>query len=178
MQRIRQWRADAVILAIVIAAVALPWVWAKALRSLWGATESVADCRLIVAASTRDFFGAQAALREGASPEAGGCARLSPLISASANGDVEMVELLLRHGADANAAGPCENTALMFASMFDRDEVIRVLLRNGADANHRDDGGESALDRAIEYRAWHAAAELRQAGQVRPDKSLQLSWSD
>ncbi len=70
---------------------------------------------------------------------------LTPLMNASAMGNVEVVRELLRSGANVNQIGPRRSTALMFATGAGHLDVVKELVENGADIELTEDGGWTAL---------------------------------
>jgi len=69
----------------------------------------------------------------------------SPLMSASAGGDIDMIELLLRHGANSHQASQRGRTALMEAVSSDQVASICWWVAHGAALEHRDLTGNTAL---------------------------------
>jgi uncharacterized protein len=76
----------------------------------------------------------------------------TPLSTASAYGETDIVRLLLKRGADFRARDKYGNTALMAAScqcarstMNDTYDIVKILLEKGADANTRNREGKTAL---------------------------------
>jgi uncharacterized protein len=70
---------------------------------------------------------------------------LTPLMRASAKGDVEEIPRQLSSGADPNAQDSSGWTALMYATQTDRPEAIKILLDAGASPNTRSYLGQTAL---------------------------------
>ena len=87
-----------------------------------------------------------------------------PIVSAAAQGSIEIIEILLKHGAAVNQSGRSGRTALMVAATnryrrkeinlflsatHSRDEIslsiIKLLLEHKADVNLSDPGGNTAL---------------------------------
>jgi ankyrin repeat protein len=72
---------------------------------------------------------------------------ITPLMRASARGDVKQVNALLDRGADANAGTPAQKvTALMFAAYFGKVDVIKALVAKGARLELKDAQGAAAVD--------------------------------
>lgn len=69
----------------------------------------------------------EALLEHGALPNATAELGGTPLHSAAANGDMELVRLLLEHGADPNAPREDGNTPLDLARAAGHDDVVRQL---------------------------------------------------
>src|SRR5215471_3877070 len=70
---------------------------------------------------------------------------LTPLMRASAKGDVQEIRKQLSSGADPNAQDSSGWTALMYATQTDRPEAIKILLDGGAAPNTRSYLGQTAL---------------------------------
>ena len=72
---------------------------------------------------------------------------VTPLISAAAHGNVEILRKLLEVGADINAVCSNGQTALMRAAMYEKSEVVQELLQPKwkADMNVVDKHGMTAL---------------------------------
>jgi ankyrin repeat protein len=66
----------------------------------------------------------------------------TPLIQATARGDIAAVRVLLAHGADPNLRRIDDTTALLNAG---RPDMVELLLAHGADANAQDRRGRSPL---------------------------------
>jgi len=84
-------------------------------------------------------------LDHGANLEAAGEGGITPLMSAAANGNLELVAMLLDHGADVNKESPYGWTALAEATLFQRGDVVRFLLERGADPNAKVEFGHHQL---------------------------------
>jgi ankyrin repeat protein len=89
---------------------------------------------------------------------------ISPLISATASGSLEIARLLLEHGADPNARQAGGFTAMHNAAQNGQLEMIELLLKYHAEANPRADDGRTALTFALEANRAEAAALLRGHG--------------
>jgi ankyrin repeat protein len=73
--------------------------------------------------------------------------KLTPLMRASARGDVKAVTALLGKGADPNARSSDTNiTPLMFAAYFGHSPVIKALVAKGARIELKDAFGAGAVD--------------------------------
>src|SRR5437879_5224253 len=57
---------------------------------------------------------------------------VAPILTATMNGDVEIVKLLLVHGADVNTVGGDGKTPLKIALEKAQDEVVGILRKHGA----------------------------------------------
>ena len=73
---------------------------------------------------------------------------MTPIMSASIGGNLEIVRLLYESGANVNSTNSHGMTALMWASVFGNLKVVKYLLKNGADIHIRDINGNTALDLA------------------------------
>jgi ankyrin repeat protein len=94
---------------------------------------SPAEKALGEAVRAGDLAGAQAALDQGADPNA--TYSTSPLIVAAAGGNAEMVRLLLQRGADPNLDSEQGSPVLFRAAQYGHSEVVSLLLEAGADPN-------------------------------------------
>lgn len=65
---------------------------------------------------------------------------MTPIMLASASGNVEMIDLLFVHGADPNKRGSAERTALQYATDKNHMEAAKRLLSYGADIDAYDNG--------------------------------------
>jgi uncharacterized protein len=63
---------------------------------------------------------------------------LSPLMTASIQGNGRLVQFLIEHGANVNLCTPKKSTALLFATAFGHREVVIILIQHGADVNAKD----------------------------------------
>ncbi|MEI6437307.1 MAG: ankyrin repeat domain-containing protein [Candidatus Omnitrophota bacterium] len=94
------------------------------------------------------------------SSEAGG----SPLLSAAASGDVNLIEIFLDHQADVNGADSTGRTALMIAAENGQADAVKVLLARHAALDAQNNDGYSALSFAARAGKADAAALLLAAG--------------
>jgi ankyrin repeat protein len=70
----------------------------------------------------------------------------TPLMFASAKGEVEMVEFLLEKGGDAKASNASGQTALHFAAQSGHRPVVELLLKAKADVNALTREAKTPLD--------------------------------
>jgi hypothetical protein len=101
--------------------------------------ESVASLRLPGAPAGYGIFSNLGRDAEGAKPG------LTPLMQASAKGDIAEIQKQLSSGADPNAQDSSGWTALMYATQTDRVEAFKILLDAGARPNMRSHLGQTAL---------------------------------
>lgn len=73
----------------------------------------------------------------------------SPLLNASAEGDIKTLQGLLKAKSNLNEKDKTGHTALMIAASNGRKEVVKILLENKVDINIKDDEGQSALYYAL-----------------------------
>jgi ankyrin repeat protein len=73
--------------------------------------------------------------------------KLTPLMRASARGDLQAVKALLGKGANPDVQSSVQNvTALMFASYFGHAEVVHALIAKGARVDLKDSIGAAPID--------------------------------
>ncbi len=84
------------------------------------------------------------------------------LITAAANGSLDLVKLLLKHKALVNQADGFKTTALMAAAGKGNKAMVELLLASGADARAKDDDGKDALALAKEGGSTETVALLEQ----------------
>ncbi|MVN75643.1 ankyrin repeat domain-containing protein [Hymenobacter sp. HMF4947] len=84
------------------------------------------------------------------------------LITAAANGSLDLVKLLLKHKAQVNQPDGFKATALMAAAGKGNKAIVELLLANGADAKAKDDDGKDALALAKEGGSAETVALLAQ----------------
>lgn len=76
--------------------------------------------------------------------------KLTPLIRASAKGDVKEVNALLAKGADPNRQSSLQGVSpLMCAAYFGHLEVVKALVAKGAKLDTKDRNGGGAVDWAV-----------------------------
>lgn len=79
-----------------------------------------------------------------------GIAKLSPLIQAVINGNLEIIKSLVEHKAQVDWRDGFNSTALMYAASKGEKEIVEYLLSKGADAKAEDGTGNSVLTAAKE----------------------------
>ena len=84
------------------------------------------------------------------------------LITAAANGSLDLVKLLLKHKAQVNQLDGFKATALMAAAGKGHKAMVELLLASGADARAKDDDGKDALALARESGSKEVVALLEQ----------------
>jgi ankyrin repeat protein len=67
----------------------------------------------------------------------------TPLMSAAANGNIELLRLLLKYGANPDSPGDGKGTALMSAT--GHTEIFKILVDHGANIHSRDNYGRTVL---------------------------------
>ena len=75
---------------------------------------------------------------------------VTPLISATARGNLEITRLLISHGADVNARQINNFTAMHNAAQNGQIEMAALLLAHGAEINARSQDGRTPLAFALE----------------------------
>lgn len=88
-------------------------------------------------------------LKNKADPNLASDRDMTPLMLASAVGDVKMVLLLLEAGAKVNTTDARGQTALLDAAGRQHSEVVSLLLKNGANIKAESKAGETAFDAAL-----------------------------
>ncbi len=89
--------------------------------------------------------------------------RVTPLHSAAATRNAELVKLILRAGADPNPQQQSGYTALHSAAFHNDAEMARALLDAGADRNLRSDDGLTAVELATQKNHGDVAAVLAES---------------
>jgi len=84
------------------------------------------------------------------------------LITAAANGSLDLVKLLLKYKAQVNQLDGFKATALMAAAGKGHKAMVELLLASGADAKAKDDDGKDALAMAKESGNKEVVALLEQ----------------
>jgi hypothetical protein len=92
----------------------------------------------------------------------------TPLMRASARGDVEVARVLLDAGADVNAQRADGFTPLILAVFFGHETVVRLLVERGADASARTSLGTTAARWAASRGFNEMAALLQSVEASRP----------
>nr|CAD7594897.1 unnamed protein product [Timema genevievae] len=85
---------------------------------------------------------------------------LTPLMWASAYGQVPTVQLLLQRGAQVDKQGPESETSLLLAAAGGHHDIVKILLTEGAFVNHIDEVGNTALMYAVHGNHPHCTNEL------------------
>ena len=70
----------------------------------------------------------------------------TPLMQATADGDVSTMRQLLDHGADPNARNEDNETHLGFACAWNQWQAAELLIDHGAEVNAIEDDGKTYLD--------------------------------
>jgi ankyrin repeat protein len=78
--------------------------------------------------------------------------KVTPLHSAAAISQIDIVNILLQNGANVNAKQSSGVTALHSAAHNGAIDIVKILLQNGADKDAKTEDGKSVLDFAIEGR--------------------------
>ena len=130
-------------------------------------SEQVIHRALIEASSTR----AAVLLDRGANIEARNARGATPLITASAAGNLALVTLLLKQGAEIEAKDRDGNTALHEASFQSHIQCVEVLLAAGAQATIQNGLGFTPLHQAVR-RFWETAGESRADRLARQSKVI------
>jgi ankyrin repeat protein len=84
------------------------------------------------------------------------------LMSAAANGNIELLKLLLKYGADPELPGDGKATALMSAT--GHTEIFKILVNRGANIHARDNYGRTVLIWAALHGTEEAVALLCKMG--------------
>lgn len=121
---------------------------------------------LATAVLKNNAAGAEALLTAGANPNA--VIEVVPgfpttyLITAAANGRLDVVKLLLKYKAQVNQPDGFKATALMAAAGKGNLALVTLLLASGADVRAKDDEGKDALALARESGSKEVVALLEQ----------------
>lgn len=84
------------------------------------------------------------------------------LVTAAANGSLDLVKVLLKHKAQVNQPDGFKGTALMAAAGKGNKAIVELLLASGADVRAKDDDGKDALALAKEAGNQDVVALLQQ----------------
>jgi len=100
--------------------------------------------RLLQAAENSDYEAALGALQHGASPNARGFYKMSPLLWAVSKHNLPLVKLLLDYGSDPNQPKKDGVTPIFLTTAIRSPDVndlsiTKLLVERGADVNRRDD---------------------------------------
>lgn len=87
---------------------------------------------------------------------------VTPLMSASAIGNIKQMVALIGQGAEVNATDKRGWTALMYAANHNESEAVLKLLLHGADSRLTNANGETALNLATQGAHVDAEATLRE----------------
>jgi uncharacterized protein len=90
--------------------------------------------------------------------------KVTPLHSACAISQYEIIELLIRHGADVNAKQMQGVTPLHSAAHNGQTKIIKLLIENGADVNSKMENGQTPLVMANEKGFQETAALIIEHG--------------
>jgi ankyrin repeat protein len=106
--------------------------------------------RLLQAAENSEYEVALVALQHGASPNARGFFKMSPLLWAVSKHNLPLVKLLLDYDADPNQAKKDDVTPIFLATVFpppDVDDlsIADLLVERGADVNRRSDTQDTPM---------------------------------
>jgi uncharacterized protein len=112
------------------------------------------DEQLYAAIQKNDKAVVESLLRKKADPnyvkQAGPWMKVSPLITAVNNANVEIVMLLIANNAQVDWRDGFNTTALMYAAANGNKEIVELLIANGADVNSTDGDGNTVLTAAKE----------------------------
>jgi hypothetical protein len=89
------------------------------------------------------------------------------IYEAAAKGNIEAVKQHLAAGTDVDAKDTSDSlgmTPLHWTALTGRREIVELLIANGADVNAKNDGGETPLDWAIDFKRIKTADLLRKHG--------------
>ena len=112
------------------------------------------DEQLYLAVQKNDKVKVEMLLKKKADPnyikQAGPWMKVSPLIEAVNNTNIEIVKLLIANGAQVDWRDGFNTTGLMYAAAKGNIEIVELLLQNGADLNASDGKGNNVLSAAKE----------------------------
>lgn len=104
------------------------------------------------------------ALSHGASPDARNVRNATPLLMATANGDVKWVKWLLSRGASPNIVDQMGDSPLLRAARQGNEELSNLLIEAGANPNIRNNLGATPLMEAATKGATNVCLALLKAG--------------
>lgn len=112
------------------------------------------DEQLYAAVQKNDRTQVEALLKKKADPnyikQAGPWMKVSPLITAVNNANVEIVKLLIANNAQVDWRDGFNTTALMYAAAKGNKVIVELLIANGADVHSTDGEGNTVLTAAKE----------------------------
>ncbi|MCX2738852.1 ankyrin repeat domain-containing protein [Pontibacter anaerobius] len=110
--------------------------------------------QLYAAVQKNDKAMVESLLKKEADPnyikQAGPWMKVSPLITAVNNSNVEIVKLLVANNAQVDWRDGFNTTALMYAAANGNKKIVELLIANGADVNATDGEGNTVLSAAKE----------------------------
>jgi cytohesin len=123
------------------------------------------DAMLFDAVTEKDPAKVEAALAAGADVNAANEHRLTPLIIAAGDDNLELTRYLIQKGADIDYTGMREGSALMLAAYMGQLDLVELFLASGGNVNlAMPEGGETALHMAAVTARTPAADALLKAG--------------
>ncbi|MEO9964842.1 MAG: ankyrin repeat domain-containing protein [Reichenbachiella sp.] len=112
------------------------------------------DEQLYQAVVKNDIEQARTLIEAGADPNfikaSGPWMKMSLLITAINNKNIEMTQLLLENDVDVNWRDGFKTSAIIYAANTGKTELLELLLANGANINDNDGQGNSVLTSAKE----------------------------
>src|SRR6266480_211923 len=129
--------------------------------------------RLLQAAENSEYDAALLALQHGASPNARGFFKMSPLLWAVSKHNLPLVKLLLGYGADPNQPKKDGVAPILLATVFpppDVDDlsIADLLVERGADVNRRTDTHDTPLIMAERKHHEDMISFLTSHGAIKP----------
>lgn len=99
----------------------------------------------------------------------------TPLMSASAMGQLQVAQMLVEAGADVNLKNKDGSTALQIAIVFDKTEIAEFLIDAGSELNGKNNDGSTPLHTAAFFCRLDIVKQLLKNG---ADKTIKNNYGD
>jgi ankyrin repeat protein len=134
-----------------------------------------AEATLLEPAEAGDHAAAMRLLSVKANPNVAGADGTTPIMYASANGDLELVNALIKAGANVKQKNQFGTSAITEAAIIGSAPILQALIKAGADPNFKTPNGETPLMAAARTGKIDAAKVLLDAG---ADINAKEGWGE